>query len=1516
MLIYIIHNDEIYDFRLSNKVFGKFVMTDYDRFGIKRNLVNIEARDGNWYMFENEEVKISYNGKNLSNISLVPHHFYILTIRGTEQVVLYTMPLYDDSYTLKELSEEGSIIIGKDSNSDIVYSGEIDEKQLEITYKNNQWSYKVLSNKQPIFINKKRVKGGVLNNYDTIFIVGLRIVVFHNKLLVNNPSKVKIVYKPNKFKPVESNITVPDNDTKIRTYTNFYDESDYYFKTPVVKSSIKTLELRITEPPNKEDLDKSSVLMTIIPMLIFTLSSILSTYYAFNRFLRGESSKEEMYPMLLMSGGMIFLSILWPFIERRVRNVHIRITNKLNKRNYTKYLKKKEEKLKSTIVEQRMILDTNNLSLKNCKRAIENKTPELFHRSFNDEDFLNISLGRGDVPLDCKINYSKPDYVVEKDELLDAVDRVLKDTTTIKDAPVVVSLKQKNVIAFIVDDRALYYDYMAGIILQLITLQSYQDLKLVVLTTENSELEFLKNTNYCWNNDHSFRYYATNIDEAQQISTEIERELIARKKTQGMEIKTQYLVISDSMDMYRNLNIVDDIIHSDKRLGFGLLMYDLSINNIPNDCENFVNVTRKNGTMFATKINNDLVHFVPSIVSEAGVDVDQCARIISNIPIKNNAKSIDALPDSIGFLQMYGAGNVDQLNIQKRWEKSAPFNSLSVPLGVDSMGNLINLDLHEKMHGPHGLVAGMTGSGKSETIITYILSLALNFRPDEVQFVLIDYKGGGLAGAFENRTQGYKLPHLVGTITNLDVSEMNRTLVSINSELKRRQRLFNKAKESLNTGNIDIYKYQKLYRENKVEEPLSHLFIICDEFAELKAQQPDFMDELVSAARIGRSLGIHLILATQKPSGVVDDQIWSNARFKICCKVQTTEDSNEMLKKPDAAYLKNAGSFYLQVGYDEYFAEGQSAYSGFPYVPTDLISTKIDYDIKFLNNIGDIYKSIVKDSKIVATNNNVDLGEELINILKYIINESEQAGFKYKQLWLDNVPQTLYYNNLANKYNVKSSVYNIEPIIGEFDDPRHQRQGYVSLPLTTDGNTYIIGAGGSGKSTLLSTMIYSTILNHNCDEVNIYIVDLGTEKLKKFVTAPQVGDVITADDIYKIPYLFYMLEHERDIRHQYYSKNGGDFISDVKQGKSVFPNIVVMIYDMQAFKEMFEDLCDEQFVPFTRTCSKYGINFVVTSSETSTLGYRAENNFPQKIMLNMVDSSDYSAYFEHPPIPSKNPGRGIIELDNVYEFQVPLIYPEEVERKNLEYVLMQLNKYLKNSAKPVPTIPDVVTLDYVKPYFKSLSAVPLGVNLKTAQIGYFNFSNLITLISTSKSKNSQSFLSSTINMISTLDKTTCMVLNAEEELKFNFDEKVKLIDSGFKQVSQILAQNIQKYKEEPKDKQFVIFILGYATLQAHLEKAKQEDSTISTIDELVNEARGISNFKFVIFDNDSLLRSVKNNSIFADTDFSTAIWIGKGVDSQSIIDAEISYRDEIKQTNDTLALIKSERVEYLKYIKD
>lgn len=185
------------------------------------------------------------------------------------------------------------------------------------------------------------------------------------------------------------------------------------------------------------------------------------------------------------------------------------------------------------------------------------------------------------------------------------------------------------------------------------------------------------------------------------------------------------------------------------------------------------------------------------------------------------------------------------------------------------------LDIHEKYHGPHGLIAGTTGSGKSELIQTFMLSLAINFSPDDVAFFVIDFKGGGMANLFVD------LPHMAGQISNLSGNQVRRAMISIKSENLRRQRIFGEY------GVNNINNYTRLYKSGEAPTPIPHLVIIIDEFAELKKEEPDFMRELISVAQVGRSLGVHLILATQKPSGTVDDNIWSNANSDFVCVFRT-----------------------------------------------------------------------------------------------------------------------------------------------------------------------------------------------------------------------------------------------------------------------------------------------------------------------------------------------------------------------------------------------------------------------------------------------------------------------------------------------------------------------------------------------------------------------------------------------------------------------------------------------------
>ncbi len=1525
MFIYIIHAEEYFTFELPKIVSGNYILTDYDKDGNKRDLASIEAYNNQWRILSDTDTKVLQNHQAVSFIYLEMYKFYQLRVYNNEIVLIYTCPSNEVSYMRKMVSSNTEVIIGKSSTCDIkyLYNG-IDEKQVKLVYENDRWELTNLQPLIPIYVNKQRQDHTLLNQTDQIFIMGLKIVILGEQLLINNPQNAVSLNGGKLLDPPPFTSTI-SKSLPMKLYKNFYDEKDYFFKAPVFQNKIEQLNLPIASPPPKEEKNKYSIFMTIIPSAIMCSTSAITGYYAIKN-IHDKASMESNMTSILMCVAMLVVGVVWPFIERKMEE-KIRKQNKKKRiRVYTSYLQKKGKILEDAINEQRIILQNNSISLKACQDTILNRKANLFSRNIEYDDFLKIRLGTGTVDLDGKIDYTKEEFEMEHDELRDQIDELIESHKTVSDVPVTLSLTSHHIVSFI-NDHVDKYRYMKSILLQLVTLQSYSDMKLVILTDRKGEDHFssIKKLNHCFTSDYSTRFFATNIEEAQILSSYLEKVFIERinadEKDESEKVYKNflpyYVIVTDNILLYRNLKIIKDILEHKCNIGFSILMFDAKITNIPNECSEFINFNEKSGTFFENVMTSkQLESFVPEFIDhDNGLDFDLCMDLLANIPIQVVTEKMANLPQNLGFLEMYRVGKVEQLNVANRWDNSSLMNSLQAPVGVDENGNLLVLDLHEKKHGPHGLIAGMTGSGKSEFIITYILSMAVNYRPDEVQFVLIDYKGGGLAGAFENRKTKEKLPHLIGTITNLDKAELKRTLVSIESELNRRQILFNSAKEQVGTGTIDIYKYQKLYRDGLLKESLSHLFIICDEFAELKDQQPDFMEQLVSAARIGRSLGIHLILATQKPSGVVDEQIWSNSKFKVCCKVQTAEDSQEMIRKNDAAYLKEAGRFYLQVGYDEYFVLGQSAYSGTSYFPSEKIRSKVDNALDFINHTGEIIKSVEEVEE--AKEAHISLGEELSNVLHYLINVAREKQYKQKQLWLDNVSSIIYVENIKQKYPLEVKKCVINPVIGEFDNPRNQKQGVVTLPLTEVGNCFICGMTGSGKTTLLSTIIYSSIVSHDTSELNIYILDFSAQTLKIFEKAPQVGDFLTVSDDEKVKRLFSIMVSESQKRKSLFSDYGGSYQSYYKKTGVVLPNILIFINDFDVFKEEYEDIYDDIFTSLIRDCSKNGITFIVTASSVNSLGYRVENSFPQKIGLQVVDHTDYYDLFgTDKVIPAEYPGRGLIKMDNVYEFQSALIFEEDHLDSNLDYIFNQLNKITSAKAKRIPIMPEVIEINTVREAISTLDKVPIGVDRQTIEPFCYNFTNYLTFISSSEIRFLEKFIPALVKIMGMTRNVHPIVIDASESVTIEEQGKIKYYNSNFRKLFIYLYKNIQKYIGKEIAEKIPIIIIGYQKLEQHLEKVKQDGTKeVITVDDFILEAKASSVFKIILADEYGMMKTIKKRRWFDLMDSTTAIWLGENFDDQSIINAEYasSYNENV-DANTAIVVINSKR-NYVRYIQ-
>ena len=850
---------------------------------------------------------------------------------------------------------------------------------------------------------------------------------------------------------------------------------------------------------------------------------------------------------------------------------------------------------------------------------------------------------------------------------------------------------------------------------------------------------------------------------------------------------------------------------------------------------------------------------------------------MANIPINYTSTKSMSLPEHYNFLEMYNCGNIEQLNILDRWNNNDSTMSLQAKIGIDPNGSPIYLDAHEKYHGPHGIIAGTTGSGKSEFIITYILSLAINYHPDDVTFILIDYKGGGLAGAFKKKN--IQLPHLVGTITNIDSVGLQRSLESIQSELKRRQIMFNEAKNITNESTIDIYKYQKFYHEGLLKNPISHLFIICDEFAELKQQQPEFMAELMSVSRIGRSLGVHLILATQKPAGIVNDQIRSNSKFGICLKVQDRSDSKDIIKKPDAATLKNAGQFYINVGNDEYFALGQSAYTGVPYIPSDVVKKEENNSIEFVSNIGFTIKKIEGNkSKKINKNSN---GDQLTNIVYFLADIASRNEISEKQLWLDPIPEKIYVKDLRRKYNVKAKVNVINPIIGEYDDPSNQLQGILTLNLTREGNTIIYGSSDSGKELILESILYDSMLCHSSHEVQFYLIDFGNEVLRNFSDAPHVRDILLMDDQEKIMRLFKILKLEIKERKQKLLEYNGDYNLYLKNSGHEMPMIVVIINEYGNFSQNYGNY-EEEIISITKECTKYGIVFVATGSAVNDFRLKLVQNFKRKIALQLIND-DYSFVFSkaRKKKPSSLYGRGLITLDSdiVYEFQSARMCNIEQIKEFTKSFIAKLKKKNKVIAPSIPVVPNLVTIDSVKDKIKNTSALPIGISEKNVKPFLYNFEeNIVNIITAKDIECIKPFIISIMSVFKLINNVDVVLIDLSkliDKSEFNFIEK-------FNRLTERLNRNFDK-RENVK---IIYIIIGIDMFINNLGTEKE------LFTQNLDAAKKCSNCYFIVVDTATKIKAHQLDSWYRNyVENGNGIYIGNGFDAQFVISYEADRRE-------------------------
>lgn len=1485
MILYLIKPEQYYSTILPEKVKGQYWVRDFDAKGNERKLLSVEAVGGEWQIRSNKTASVlDKSGIVVKKTIIAAKSFLAVRIEETKSVVvIYSEPVTPGRSCFEKYRISGSqnIHIGRDSANEIFYANEfVTSSHAVLNYDGKDWSISDSNSSNGTYVNGIRTVSRSLDFGDCVFIMGLRIVVGKGFLAVNNPDgdvQLKIPsaekYEPQEIKPRAEEEQLP--------------ESEYFFRSPRLMRDIVTEELKIDPPPAPQTADATPIGLVIGPSLTMGMASVSMGVFSVINIMGNGGKITQALPMIIMAGSMLLGSVLWPMLSRRFENKKNRMLEAKRQQRYLDYLEEVRDEIRRITSEQEKIRQENIITWEECAERILYKKTNLWERLESHTDFLQVRLGIGDLPLDINITYEEKKFSLEEDNLQNAMLGVGTEPKVMHSVPISVSLREKNKLG-ITGSYDIRVNFLKSIILQAAALHSYDEIKIAFLCDEKmmGDFGFIKYIPHVWSDDKSFRYLAADEQEARELSAELERLLFAADEEKAKQPKNRpyFLLISASRRLAEACKVYKRVLALDKYNRISVICAENELKDLPKETKTVIQLI-DSGIATTYRLGEEAMSSIYDKDDMSGGRtwfqwepvsdsiLPSIGEALANIDLELESQKY-VLPSMITFLEMFQVSKIEHLNSLARWRENNPVQSLQTPVGTGTAGEAFMLDLHEKFHGPHGLIAGMTGSGKSEFIITYILSLAVNYHPDEVAFILIDYKGGGLAGAFEDKDKGVKLPHLAGTITNLDGAEVNRSLISIQSELRRRQAIFNEARKLANEGTMDIYKYQQLYRDGVVSEPVPHLFIISDEFAELRAQQPDFMKQLISAARIGRSLGVHLILATQKPNGVVDEQIWSNSRFRVCLKVQERADSQDMIKCPDAAEISQTGRFYLQVGYNELFAMGQSAWCGAEYIPTETFEKNRDNSIQVVNRLG---QPIVQMKPAQVQN-----GEkgphipQVVGIVKYLSELAKEEGIQVRPLWLPTIPAFIYLDDVEKQFGYKADENKINTIVGLYDDPYNQSQKPVTISLSEEGNCVLYGANGSGKEEFLMTLCYSLIKHYTADIINLYIIDFGSEILRALERAPHVGGVVLLGEEEKLTNLFKLLRREINKRKKKFAEYGGDYASYVRYAGKRIPHIVVVINNVGILREQFEAE-EEQFSKLSQEGMKYGMYFVVTAAATNALSYKTVQNFRIVLTMQLNDKSDYPVVMGRTEglCPSAYTGRGLVRYDRLYEFQT--VYCTHASDR-LDYIRKYCEKLQKENsgvaAPRIPVLPTVVDAAYVKQMPYGLDSLPIGVGKAEFDIRRIDMvSSYIYPVGTKDMEIGRRFAKQLEEVVQDV---------ADVEI---WDEMTANVTEKFLNCKQCVLERHRRCKEAnnktdilENEREKVWFIVGLRNFTEQLSEDEKK-----YMDALFENGKSQYKSHFILIDIDNVFRDFRHKHWYQNSILGTeGIWLGDGVTDQQL----------------------------------
>lgn len=884
-------------------------------------------------------------------------------------------------------------------------------------------------------------------------------------------------------------------------------------------------------------------------------------------------------------------------------------------------------------------------------QAIMSRDSLLWTRRPEHDGFMELRLGLGEQRSRVTINVNPSRSSIP--ELVHELEQVTSQFTTVDRVPVVASFETCGSVGISGPTDAMLA-VARGVVLQLVGLHAPSEVVVcgVASVRTAGRWEWLKWMPHT-SSDHSplsGPHLASTPPGCSNLVAELSdvvaaREAAAEGSRDSAPLPRVVVLVEDDAPVDRNRLV--RLAETGPAVGVHLLWVATSTAQLPAACRTFLEVDATDGSASTGRVvEAELTR--PVLVEPVNdSDAERLARALSPV-VDAGALADDQsdLPSSVSFLSDAGPELADSPEaVLDRWREShSLFPPSEFPDGRArptsrrkftlralvgrGKGDNTYLDLRE--HGPHALVGGTTGSGKSEFLQTWVMGMATAHGPQRVTFLFVDYKGGS---AFADCVD---LPHCVGLVTDLSPHLVRRALTSLRAELRHREHLLNRhaAKDLL-----------ELESTGNPEAPPS-LVIVVDEFAALVQEVPEFVDGVVDVAQRGRSLGLHLILATQRPAGVIKDNLRANTNLRVALRVADDDDSRDVIGTPVAATFDPSlpGRAAAKTGPGR-LTSFQAGYLGgwtrreapAPTIVVETLEFAAPQEWELPESAG--------AHEALETGPN-----DIQRLAKRVLEAARAADIPApRRPWLPELDPIYDLERLQLPRRDTALAF------GVIDDPEAQSQHIVSFHPDEDGNMAVYGTGGTGKSTFLRTLAVSAGLTFRGGPCAVYGLDFGARGLQMIEALPHVGSVIAADDHERIARLLRQLRDTIDERAARYAALQAGSIGEyrVAANEPNEPRVLLLVDGMGAFRSAYEtgehSRLFELFQAIAVDGRQVGVHVVISADRTGAVPMSLASSIQRNLVLRLSSDMDLVALGAPSDGFSRTspPGRGFLEDQEV-----------------------------------------------------------------------------------------------------------------------------------------------------------------------------------------------------------------------------------------------------------------------------